>query len=209
MVSSQVLVSAIVFWIIQWRSILCSAYIWNFALSSTLNNKVDYDNFHPRNIRAFKDRISQHNAIDKQEICKTDKSCGKGKFCDRHYGFCDRKRQSGQYCRRDGQCEHGLQCMFGKCTKSLKHGTIGARCRHDKDCGASMCCARQHGERICKAKLKIHAKCYVPQGGLEYSLNEMCPCDRGLTCKPTLKQKDDSPSWRFWSTFDHMRCSPG
>lgn len=103
-------------------------------------------------------------------------------YCDRHYGFCDYFRQVGELCRHDTQCDTGLICMFGRCEKPSKPGNKGARCHESSDCNDGLCCARQHGERICKPMLKQGQQCFVPLGGLDYSLNELCPCDTGLEC---------------------------
>ena len=113
-------------------------------------------------------------------------------YCDRHYGFCDYFRQVGELCRHDTQCDTGLICMFGRCEKPFKPGHKGARCHDASDCNEGLCCARQHGERICKVKLKMGQQCFVPLGGLDYSLNELCPCDTGLQC-----QEIKSKSKRF------------
>lgn len=59
----------------------------------------------------------------------------------------------------------------------------GSRCEGSSDCKQGLCCARAHGERVCKAKLSLGHNCYVPQGGLQYVLNELCPCEEGLVCK--------------------------
>uniref|UniRef100_A0AAY3ZXR7 Dickkopf N-terminal cysteine-rich domain-containing protein n=1 Tax=Denticeps clupeoides TaxID=299321 RepID=A0AAY3ZXR7_9TELE len=82
--------------------------------------------------------------------------------------------QEGQYCRRDGQCVRGLSCMYGKCLRSIPDV--------DRDCGASMCCARHHGERVCKRRLAPGESCFVPDGGLAFSINQICPCSEGLLC---------------------------
>ena len=67
--------------------------------------------------------------------------------------------------------------------KIFKCNTIsGTRCSNDQDCGEGKCCARQHGEYICKNKLQHGHMCFVPKGGLAYSLNELCPCEEGLVC---------------------------
>ena len=62
------------------------------------------------------------------------------------------------------------------------HLHVGARCKRDSDCTGGQCCARQHGEKVCKSKLPEGALCYIPEGGLQYLLNELCPCDSGLIC---------------------------
>uniref|UniRef100_A0A8C6S812 Dickkopf N-terminal cysteine-rich domain-containing protein n=1 Tax=Neogobius melanostomus TaxID=47308 RepID=A0A8C6S812_9GOBI len=100
-------------------------------------------------------------------ICEHDRACGRG------------FTREGQYCRRDAQCVRGLSCMFGKCHRSIPNGQEGARCKVDRDCGASMCCARHHGD------------CYVPDGGLAFSINQICPCDEGLLCRD-----NSAPHWR-------------
>ncbi|XP_062382914.1 dickkopf-related protein 3-like [Sardina pilchardus] len=115
--------------------------------------------------------------------CEHDRACGKGFSCDRHFGRCVPLRQEGQYCRRDGQCVRGLQCMFGKCLRSIPAGQEGARCKVDRDCGPSMCCARHHGEQVCKRRLAQGEGCFVPDGGLAFSINQICPCHEGLLCR--------------------------
>ncbi|RWS27420.1 dickkopf-related protein 3-like protein [Leptotrombidium deliense] len=62
----------------------------------------------------------------------------------------------------------------------------------DADCHPHLCCARQHGERICKAKLQKGQRCFVPLGGLDYSLNELCPCDEGLSCVQRKRKSEKS-----------------
>ncbi|UXI22779.1 hypothetical protein NH340_JMT08722 [Sarcoptes scabiei] len=110
-------------------------------------------------------------------------------YCDRHYGYCDYFRSAGDLCRHDSQCDGDLICMFGRCEVPSKSGQKGARCNHSDDCLEGLCCARQHGERICKPKLKLGQQCFVPLGGLDYSLNELCPCDQGLECRTIFKGK--------------------
>ncbi|TKS89506.1 hypothetical protein D9C73_023631 [Collichthys lucidus] len=46
-----------------------------------------------------------------------------------------------------------------------------------------MCCARHHGEQVCKRRLIRGESCYVPDGGLAFSINQICPCDEGLLCR--------------------------
>lgn len=60
---------------------------------------------------------------------------------------------------------------------------LGARCKLDRDCGESMCCARHHGERVCKRRLVLGESCFVPDGGLAFSINQICPCGEGLLCR--------------------------
>uniref|UniRef100_A0A672H4G5 Dickkopf N-terminal cysteine-rich domain-containing protein n=1 Tax=Salarias fasciatus TaxID=181472 RepID=A0A672H4G5_SALFA len=118
-----------------------------------------------------------------QAACDQDRACGRGFSCDRHFGLCVPLRGEGQYCRRDAQCVRGLSCMFGKCHRSIPNGHEGARCKLDRDCGPSMCCARHHGELVCKRRLVRGDGCYVPDGGLAFSINQICPCDEGLLCR--------------------------
>ncbi|KAK7919351.1 hypothetical protein WMY93_010635 [Mugilogobius chulae] len=124
-------------------------------------------------------------------LCDHDRVCGRGFSCDRHFGLCVPLRGEGQYCRRDAQCVRGLSCMFGKCHRSIPNGQEGARCKVDRDCGASMCCARHHGELVCKRRLIRGESCYVPDGGLAFSINQICPCDEGLLCR-----ENSAPYWR-------------
>lgn len=109
-------------------------------------------------------------------------------YCDRHYGYCDFFRSAGELCRTDSQCDAGLICMFGRCEAPQVAGASGARCSAPADCNPGLCCARQHGERICKPKLKLGQQCFVPLGGLHYSLNELCPCEEGLACTQQHKR---------------------
>ena len=110
---------------------------------------------------------------------------------DLHYGYCNTLQKEMSLCRRDAQCEEGLICMFGKCRQTPEPGYKGSRCKSDEDCKSHLCCARQHGEKICKQKLQKGQKCYVPIGGLEYSLNELCPCDTGLICIQRKKKTEE------------------
>lgn len=143
-------------------------------------------------------------------MCDHDRTCGRGFSCDRHFGLCVPQRGEGHYCRRDAQCVRGLSCMFGKCHRSIPSGREGkkrhnpsrilslwrvnvrlsssllrpgARCKVERDCDASMCCARHHGERVCKRRLIRSESCYIPDGGLAFSINQICPCDEGLLCR--------------------------
>nr|XP_033773687.1 dickkopf-related protein 3-like [Geotrypetes seraphini] len=136
--------------------------------------------------------------------CDQERSCGKGQFCDRHFGLCVPLQQEGQYCRKDSQCIRGLGCMFGKCHRMSPGGQEGARCKQDKDCGASMCCARHHGEMICKKRLKLGDRCYIPEGGLTFSINQICPCHEGLICRigELPKEKD----FEYWQEAEDWRC---
>ncbi|XP_036394885.1 dickkopf-related protein 3-like [Megalops cyprinoides] len=120
-------------------------------------------------------------------VCDNDRACGRGFSCDRHFGLCVPLKQAGQYCRRDAQCVRGLSCMFGKCHRRIPEGQEGARCKVDKDCEGSMCCARHHGEQVCKRRLSRGESCFVPDGGLAFSINQICPCDEGLLCRSSAE----------------------
>ncbi|XP_078655742.1 uncharacterized protein LOC144902298 isoform X1 [Branchiostoma floridae x Branchiostoma belcheri] len=182
--------------------------IWqNDNNEAILPNQPEFPN-HPRNIlsdRADNATENRTRAVETAVPCDTDKSCGGGKYCDRHYGVCKPRGRLGDLCRRDGNCQGGYDCMFGRCEKTIQAGEQGARCKHDKDCGDSMCCARQHGERICKRRLVLDQKCYVPDGGLDYSLNQMCPCEKGLICgevPPPPREEE----FILFTDNHHMRC---
>ncbi|KAJ7984416.1 hypothetical protein DPEC_G00354610 [Dallia pectoralis] len=116
-------------------------------------------------------------------VCDHDRACGRNYSCDRHFGLCVPLRGEGQYCRRDTQCVRGLSCMFGKCHRHISEGQEGARCKVDRDCDEHMCCARHHGEQVCKRRLAVGESCFVPDGGLAFSINQICPCDEGLLCR--------------------------
>ncbi|XP_070565834.1 dickkopf-related protein 3-like [Ptychodera flava] len=185
------------------------AYIWSWMWSGpyppSSENSPDMSN-HPRNLQRVRNSASNETRVI-EPPCTNDKSCGRGRFCDRHYGNCRYHKRVNEPCRRDGHCQKGHDCMFGKCVKAFKPGSMGARCKHDRDCSPEMCCARQHGESICKAKLKVGAKCYVPEGGMEYTINTICPCEEGLVCMRTpLDESSDELEWRYWTDFDQMRC---
>ncbi|XP_056898932.1 dickkopf-related protein 3-like [Takifugu flavidus] len=138
-------------------------------------------------------------------VCDQERACGRGFSCDRHFGVCVPQRGEGHYCRRDAQCVRGLRCMFGKCHRSIPSGQEGARCKVDRDCLSSMCCARHHGERVCKRRLVRGAGCYIPDGGLAFSINQICPCDEGLLCRedsaPHRRERDFiyQPEWKTWT----------
>ncbi|XP_059494620.1 dickkopf-related protein 3-like [Stegostoma tigrinum] len=130
------------------------------------------------------------NSITFQVLCEHDHGCGVGFFCDKHFRRCAPLRDEGQFCRRDSQCSQGLSCMFGQCHFTVPKGHEGARCKHDEDCSVSMCCARHHGEMICKKKLTAGTDCYIPDGGLAYSINQLCPCEEGLFCRNNRIMRD-------------------
>lgn len=98
--------------------------------------------------------------------------------------------------------------MFGKCAKPKESGKNGSRCLDDSDCEQDHCCARLLGVKICKPKLKLNQRCFVPFGGISYSLNEICPCVTGLVCEAAeydlinfKKTKPKNPR------LEHLRCT--
>ncbi|XP_063591827.1 dickkopf-related protein 3-like [Penaeus indicus] len=141
-------------------------------------------------------------------LCTNDRVCGRGQFCDQHYGVCRDHLTEGQECRGDAMCEGGYDCMFGVCQKRIKRGREGARCRKERDCGAGMCCARRHGEQVCQRRVPLGHKCYVPEGGLDYSMNQVCPCESGLVCKYTAEQPPSRHQLiALISASEDMRCA--
>ncbi|XP_800228.1 dickkopf-related protein 3 [Strongylocentrotus purpuratus] len=199
-----------------------NAYMWNWMWSGThpqgrappemVNdgpvNNGDLEREHPRNIQA-RLLLNETEARYYQDLpCDSDKMCGRGRFCDLHYGGCHRHRQPGHQCRRDGHCQKGHDCMFGTCRATIPERTLGARCRNNKDCSHNMCCAKQHGESVCKQKLPLQAKCFIPPGGIEYVIDTMCPCEEGLVCSETvvMEKREQEFVLRFWTDEGHMRC---
>ncbi|XP_071803734.1 dickkopf-related protein 3-like [Asterias amurensis] len=163
---------------------------------------------HPRNVYNRATRDDNATTEDELlEVCQSDRTCGRGLYCDNHYGNCVQHKLELEPCRRDGHCDRGLECRFGTCQKVLKLGMEGARCKNDKDCGDNMCCAKQHGESVCKRKLPLNAKCYVPEGGVEYTIDSICPCVDGLVCRRTHQSREEDFVWQFWTDYDHMRCT--
>ncbi|XP_014014164.1 dickkopf-related protein 3 [Salmo salar] len=140
---------------------------------------------------ALMDSTPPVNTKGSTGVCDHDRACGRSFSCDRHFGLCFPLRGEGQYCRRDAQCVRGLSCMFGKCHRRISEGQEGARCKVDRDCGESVCCARHHSEQLCKRRLLRDESCFVPEGGLTFSINQICPCDEGLLCRGAVE-----PKWR-------------
>ncbi len=62
-----------------------------------------------------------------------DKQCGKGRFCDLHYGVCRTEKSPGFACRRDRMCGKGLACMFGRCQAKIATGEEGKTPRPKKN----------------------------------------------------------------------------
>uniref|UniRef100_A0A8C5N8K7 Dickkopf N-terminal cysteine-rich domain-containing protein n=1 Tax=Gouania willdenowi TaxID=441366 RepID=A0A8C5N8K7_GOUWI len=150
------------------------------------------------------DLLNQVISLSSQAVCDTDRACGRGFSCDRHFGVCVPLRSEGHYCRRDAQCVRGLSCMFGKCHRHVPNGHQGSRCKLDSDCGASMCCARHHGENVCKRRLIRGQSCFVPDGGLAFSINQICPCDHGLLCRDSSHVRD----FVYYTERTSWTCQP-
>ncbi|XP_039943016.1 dickkopf-related protein 3-like [Hirundo rustica] len=128
--------------------------------------------------------------------CSPAAPCAQGHFCDEHFGLCLPARPAGHYCRHDPHCARGLVCMFGKCQQPAPPGQDGARCQRDEECGAGGCCARQHGERVCQRRLALAQSCHVPPGGLAFSINQVCPCQAGLVCRPSVPAREKAFEYR-------------
>uniref|UniRef100_A0A8D0ACD3 Dickkopf N-terminal cysteine-rich domain-containing protein n=1 Tax=Sander lucioperca TaxID=283035 RepID=A0A8D0ACD3_SANLU len=191
----------------RWCSaLLCEAVVKSVSLlpyDKCAFNAFAQGNLVPMsmNFTSFNKSLNFPPFFPPQAVCDHDRACGRGFSCDRHFGLCVPLRGEGHYCRRDAQCVRGLSCMFGKCHRSIPNGQegkgapsvsfVGARCKVDRDCGTSMCCARHHGEQVCKRRLISGESCYVPDGGLAFSINQICPCDEGLLCR-----KDDASHQR-------------
>ncbi|XP_078497569.1 uncharacterized protein LOC144753913 [Lissotriton helveticus] len=143
-------------------------------------------------------------ASDRASTVTCDRGCSRGQYCDRHFGLCVPLRQEGQFCRKDSQCSRGLHCMFGRCHWIVPEGQEGARCRLDQDCGSSMCCARHHGEMVCKKQLTLGESCYVPDGGLAFSINQVCPCEEGLACRN--RQSGREAEFEYWHEAGAWQC---
>lgn len=65
----------------------------------------------------------------------------------------------------------------------MKRGNYLSKCKKDKHCKKGLCCAKSHGEFVCKPNLKENQICYVLEGGVAHTINHDCPCDEGLVCK--------------------------
>lgn len=118
--------------------------------------------------------------------CRKDRHCRPGNYCHKHNGKCHAcKPVPGiqSPCRRNNMCCAGMECVFGFCRKAIPRGTQGAKCKKDRKCDSGLCCVKVHGEPICRRLLQEGENCSVPEGGLDYSLNQKCPCATGLTCK--------------------------
>ncbi|KAJ7313730.1 hypothetical protein JRQ81_005377 [Phrynocephalus forsythii] len=140
-------------------------------------------NHNANEVASLRGPASSANLEQSKTVCNSEKKCPHGLFCDHHFGLCLTLRKEGEYCRQDAHCAKGLSCMFGQCQETIPSGQEGARCHKDEDCPPSACCARLHGEMICQKRLLLNERCYVPQGGLGFSMNQVCPCLKGLACR--------------------------
>uniref|UniRef100_A0A8B9S375 Dickkopf N-terminal cysteine-rich domain-containing protein n=1 Tax=Apteryx owenii TaxID=8824 RepID=A0A8B9S375_APTOW len=119
------------------------------------------------------------------QYCRRDAHCARGLLC--MFGKCQQPAPDGQEGEQGAGRPWGMGCVGGH-TGGLHPPNAavcpaGARCRGDEDCGAGACCARQHGERVCKRRLALAQGCHVPPGGLAFSINQLCPCLEGLVCR--------------------------
>ncbi|KRZ61193.1 Dickkopf-related protein 3, partial [Trichinella nativa] len=157
-------------------------------------------------------RLDDRSSNDEpgQLTCHADRECPLNLFCDLHYGLCKPYKTEQEPCRSDSQCAIGYDCMFGRCTMAAKPGHKGARCTGNRDCLPGLCCARQHGDKVCKPKLQIGQSCFVPDGGLSYWLNELCPCDDGLVCALSPQSADPKSmkiDWfQLWTESNQLHC---
>lgn len=144
--------------------------------------------------------------------CKSSADCSETQYCDKHYGVCDRLRKADEFCRQDEQCTHDLICMYGQCVQPSLPGHDGSRCDSDDDCQRDHCCARRHGHKVCKPRLSRGQKCFVPSGGLEYSINETCPCAEGLICSTSQRKRNHNNNKKMDErrrpSVSSMKCTP-
>ncbi|XP_069939938.1 dickkopf-related protein 3-like [Cherax quadricarinatus] len=153
--------------------------------------------------------VQPYNPYQDLRLCMNDRVCARGEFCDAHYGVCRQRVPEGAACRRDSMCERGMDCMFGTCEARVPRGGEGARCRRERDCDPGMCCARRQGQQVCQRLLQQGDKCYVPEGGPDYAINERCPCQTGLICKYTSPDPPpNDPGIAFWAAYENMKCVP-
>uniref|UniRef100_A0A8C3MR28 Uncharacterized protein n=1 Tax=Geospiza parvula TaxID=87175 RepID=A0A8C3MR28_GEOPR len=129
--------------------------------------------------------------------CRHDPHCAPGLVC--MFGKCQQPAPPGQ----DGECGAGTggtrSASLGRCDAGAggAAGPLmslsappGARCQRDEECGPGGCCARQHGERVCQRRLALAQSCHVPPGGLAFSINQVCPCQAGLVCRPSVPSRE-------------------
>ncbi|XP_057293444.1 dickkopf-related protein 3-like [Hydractinia symbiolongicarpus] len=125
--------------------------------------------------------------MKKRRRCQADKDCSGVKRCNRYNRLCERCRIFNELCRRDANCCAGRKCMWGRCRNAKHDGTEMSICRHDRNCSKGYCCAREHGQSVCKKFLAENESCERTAGGLMFSIHHSCPCRRGLYCKKKPK----------------------
>ncbi|XP_065278889.1 dickkopf-related protein 3-like [Emys orbicularis] len=189
------------FWLLSlllWPLPAADGYIWAWLYS------MPYHAPDEAALSKSSSPLADSKEIAAATTCSQDRHCAHGLFCDKHFRLCLPLRQEGQYCRRDTHCARGLTCMFGKCHRTVPDGQEGARCRQDKDCGVAACCARHHGELLCKKRLALDESCFVPQGGLAFSINQVCPCQEGLVCRTGAAGREKA--FEYWQDKSDWRC---
>jgi len=117
-----------------------------------------------------------------------------GHVCDFHY------RQSIIFTRKGCYVDAMVSAerdwyVFSENVKYHQNGVIRGRVVVMTAIVSLGCVVPTARERVCKSKYK-RTQMFVPLGGLDYSLNELCPCDTGLEC---LKLKTKHK--RFVSMF--------
>jgi len=115
--------------------------------------------------------------------CSTERDCGSKNTCNIYTGICERCRFENELCRRNANCCDGLKCVWGRCRRVVRDGKDFSLCNTNADCQPNLCCAREHGQNVCKPYLSPGDKCDIPLGGLKFSVTHKCPCQAGLTCK--------------------------
>lgn len=97
--------------------------------------------------------------------CDRDKSCGKGNYCDLHYGGCRRHKTAGEPCRRDGHCSRGMHCRFGSCQTAVAEGMLGkihcmvSFCQVFKFVSQDMKDIHNIPDKLIQAMFKCQGKC--------------------------------------------------
>lgn len=117
--------------------------------------------------------------------CIQNHNCKGTQICNIYTKKCERCRIEKEICRRSENCCGNKQCIWGRCIHRTFTGTEGSLCNTDKDCHKGLCCAREHGQSICKKYLAEGNQCELPHGGIIFSLSHSCPCAMGLNCRIT------------------------
>ncbi|XP_028401210.1 dickkopf-related protein 4-like [Dendronephthya gigantea] len=160
---------------------ICETVVYSWLMSLP---KIDGDSPRSQN-----DTSRLLNQTSQKTYCTKDRQCGATNYCHRHYGICHKCKNVGAKCRRDHVCCKGLECVFGRCRTIVKKGNYLSRCRKDKDCKQGLCCAKSHGEFVCKPMLRENQICSVLEGGVAYTVNHGCPCDDGLVCTTQKRRR--------------------